>query len=103
MPLRLRHLAPLLRVGRHAAPLPPRHRHPAAYREALAQAQQLRTVGRGGAFGVWEEAGPTNVGGRISDIEFAPSAPDVVYASAATGGVFRSDDAGFTWSPIFDD
>ncbi len=76
---------------------------PAALREALAEAQGLRAEARGGPFGAWQEAGPTNVGGRISDIEFAPSAPDVVYASPATGGVFRSDDAGFTWTPIFDD
>ena len=76
---------------------------PAAYREALGQARAMRAAARGGGFGAWEMAGPTNVGGRISDIEFAPSAPDTVYASAATGGVYRSEDAGFTWTPIFDD
>ncbi|MEM1042181.1 MAG: T9SS type A sorting domain-containing protein [Bacteroidota bacterium] len=76
---------------------------PAAMREALDAAQALRAEARGGPFGAWEQAGPTNVGGRVSDIEFAPSAPDVVYASPATGGVFRSEDAGFTWAPIFDD
>ncbi len=76
---------------------------PAAYRDALAEAHALRTASRGGGFGAWEQAGPTNVGGRISDIEYAPSNPDIVYAAAATGGVYRSEDEGFTWSPIFDD
>ena len=76
---------------------------PNAYRDALAQAHALRDASRGGGFGAWEQAGPTNVGGRISDIEYAPSDPEIVYASAATGGVYRSGDEGFTWSPIFDD
>ncbi|MDX1532456.1 MAG: hypothetical protein R3362_13075 [Rhodothermales bacterium] len=76
---------------------------PNAYGEALQQARALRQRARSGLFGAWEEAGPTEIGGRISDVEFAPSAPDRVYASAATGGVFRSDDAGFTWVPVFDD
>jgi photosystem II stability/assembly factor-like uncharacterized protein len=48
-------------------------------------------------------AGPTNIGGRISDIEFNPKDPNIVYAGAATGGVFKSTDMGLTWFPVFDD
>ncbi|MEM8557475.1 MAG: T9SS type A sorting domain-containing protein [Bacteroidota bacterium] len=83
----------------------PHFQHDAeAFRAAHAQALQMREATRMGAdFGAWEQAGPTNVGGRITSIAFAESAPDVVYAGAATGGAFKSLDAGRTWTPIFDD
>ncbi len=50
----------------------------------------------------WTFAGPVNIGGRITDIEFNPQNPDIVYCSAATGGVFKSTDKGETWLPVFD-
>jgi len=51
----------------------------------------------------WEFVGPTNIGGRIVDIEFNPQSPNIVYAASATGGVFKSTDTGQNWFPIFDD
>ncbi len=51
----------------------------------------------------WEFVGPTNIGGRVVDIEFNPNNPNIVYAAAATGGVFKSIDMGVNWLPIFDD
>lgn len=76
---------------------------PTAYQAALAERANLQQAAKTSAFGTWEFAGPTNVGGRISDIEFNPKDPEVVYAGAATGGVFKSIDMGLTWQPIFDD
>ena len=35
----------------------------------------------------WSEAGPTNVGGRITALAVHPSATNIVYAGAALGGV----------------
>lgn len=52
---------------------------------------------------VWEFAGPTNVTGRVSDIEFNTLNPNIVYAGAATGGVFKSTNMGATWFPVFDE
>lgn len=51
----------------------------------------------------WEFAGPLNVGGRVSDLEYDPNNPNIIYAGAATGGVFKSTDAGLTFFPVFDD
>lgn len=74
-----------------------------AYKEAYAAVDELRRVSKAGmAAEKWELAGPTNVGGRITDVEFDPLDPDIVYASAATGGVFKSTDKGETWRAVFD-
>ena len=51
----------------------------------------------------WEFEGPTNIGGRITDVEMHPSSMDIIYAGTASGGIFKSEDRGENWSPIFDD
>jgi photosystem II stability/assembly factor-like uncharacterized protein len=47
--------------------------------------------------------GPAGMSGRIAVIEAAASDPSLVYVGAATGGVWRSTNAGLTWTPVFDD
>ncbi|MEW6981831.1 WD40/YVTN/BNR-like repeat-containing protein [Colwelliaceae bacterium 6471] len=47
--------------------------------------------------------GPAATSGRISDIEAVISDPNIIYASAASGGVWKSVNAGVTWQPIFDE
>jgi len=51
----------------------------------------------------WEFAGPTNIGGRVTDIEMPASSMDIMYFGAASGGVFKSIDGGNNFDPIFDD
>ncbi|MBN1272292.1 MAG: hypothetical protein JXB26_08480 [Candidatus Aminicenantes bacterium] len=51
----------------------------------------------------WREIGPANCGGRITDIEAVEADPRIIYAGAATGGVWKTTNAGITWKPIFDD
>ncbi|UCE41649.1 MAG: hypothetical protein JSV17_01265 [Candidatus Aminicenantes bacterium] len=51
----------------------------------------------------WREIGPANPGGRITDIEGVESNPYIIYAGAATGGIWKTTNAGTTWEPIFDD
>jgi len=46
--------------------------------------------------------GPALTSGRIIDLAISPAAPRTWYVAAASGGVWRSDNAGTTWSPIFD-
>lgn len=52
---------------------------------------------------VWEPAGPVNIGGRLSDVEMHPSDFETIYAGAASGGVYKSIDAGQNWTAVFDD
>lgn len=51
----------------------------------------------------WREIGPANPGGRITDIEGVDSNPAIIYAGAATGGIWKTTNAGTTWESIFDD
>ncbi|MCP3939248.1 MAG: glycosyl hydrolase [Actinomycetia bacterium] len=47
--------------------------------------------------------GPAFMGGRIADIAIHPSRPNTWYVAVGSGGVWRTDNAGITWIPLFDD
>ena len=47
--------------------------------------------------------GPALMSGRINDLENHPTNARILYAGTAGGGVWRSNDGGATFSPIFDD
>lgn len=47
--------------------------------------------------------GPAGMSGRVAALEATPSDPRIVYAGAATGGVWKSLNSGLTWTPVFDD
>ena len=49
------------------------------------------------------EIGPAVMSGRISDLENHPIDPMIIYAGSAGGGVWKSNDAGTTFYPVFDD
>src|SRR5258708_4282382 len=48
----------------------------------------------------WRDIGPFR-GGWSTCVEGVPGRPDLFYFGAAVGGVWRSDDAGRTWDPLF--
>jgi len=50
----------------------------------------------------WRSIGPANMTGRVVDIEANPQNPKVIFVSFATGGLWRSINAGTTWEPVFD-
>jgi photosystem II stability/assembly factor-like uncharacterized protein len=70
----------------------PRH----AYDVAAAQAAQLPTTG-----GAWNLLGPSNIGGRVVDIALDPLHADTLYIATASGGLWRSTDAGATFAPAW--
>lgn len=47
--------------------------------------------------------GPAIMGGRVSEIAVDPEDPATFYVGLATGGVWKTADAGGTFSPLFDD
>ena len=49
----------------------------------------------------WRNIGPANMAGRVTDIDAVESNPAIVYVAAASGGVWKSVNAGTTWEPIF--
>lgn len=71
-----------------------------AMTEGMKQAQLMPE--RKGEY-TWELVGPTNIGGRITDIEFHEDNAEVVYVGAATGGVFKTENSGDSWTNIFID
>lgn len=49
----------------------------------------------------WRSVGPRNLGGRIKALAAHPTKPDIVYAGAASGGVWKSMDGGHTWEALW--
>ncbi|MDH4002708.1 MAG: hypothetical protein OEU52_15790, partial [Xanthomonadales bacterium] len=47
--------------------------------------------------------GPALMGGRIADIEVHPQHGNTWYVAVGSGGVWKTENAGVTWTPIFDE
>lgn len=73
----------------------------ASYYAAVAWATG-QTAARGGGALEWTLAGPTNVGGRITDLAMHGSDLQTIYAATASGGIWKSSNAGVNWAPISD-
>ena len=50
----------------------------------------------------FREIGPAAMGGRIDDFAVLESNPSTVYAGTASGGLWKTLNAGTTWTPLFD-
>ncbi len=47
--------------------------------------------------------GPAGMSGRVTSIDAVYSNPDIIYLGTASGGVWKTENSGTTWKPIFDD
>jgi photosystem II stability/assembly factor-like uncharacterized protein len=70
-----------------------------------ARAQERRPEARGGPpefkYLRFRSIGPA-AGGRVCRAVGIPGNPNIYYAAASAGGIWKTTDAGLTWKPIFD-
>lgn len=73
--------------------------------------QKMRTKSGAVQQGDWYCYGPVNVGprngtkrdgGRVRDIEFHPTDPNTYFVSCFKSGLFKTTDAGMSWTPLTD-
>jgi len=50
----------------------------------------------------WRSIGPSNMSGRVADVEGVPGNPNIVYVGSASGGVWKTTNGGNSWTPIFE-
>jgi hypothetical protein len=63
---------------------------------------EVKPEGAGLASSSWVWLGPGNVGGRIRCILTDPSNANNLWAGSASGGIWRTTNAGGSWSPVDD-
>jgi photosystem II stability/assembly factor-like uncharacterized protein len=75
-----------------------------ALQRAATQALSLEetATAANGTGNTWQLVGPTNIGGRLVDVAIDPVLADTVYIAAASGGIWKSTDAGDTFSEAWD-
>lgn len=76
---------------------------PEIYRAEMKKAQEMNQQSSRKQDFEWELVGPTNIGGRITDIEMPLGQSDIMYIGAATGGIFKTENAGGSWEQLFYD
>jgi photosystem II stability/assembly factor-like uncharacterized protein len=65
--------------------------------QAMAQASPFKQMS-------WQFLGPTNISGRVTDVAVVtPRGKSyTMYVATATGGLWKTDNDGVTWAPVFD-
>src|SRR5690348_7696089 len=47
--------------------------------------------------------GPSGMSGRITTIDGLADHPNTIYIGSASGGVWKTENGGAAWTPVFDD
>ncbi|MBM3907899.1 MAG: glycosyl hydrolase [Gemmatimonadetes bacterium] len=76
---------------------------PAAALCAASLSAQAPTAATAAASLTWRGIGPAVMSGRISDLAVHPKDKATWYVAAGSGGVWKTTNAGTTFTPIFDD
>ncbi len=52
----------------------------------------------------WQFVGPTNISGRMSDVEVVSPKGEsyTIYVAGASGGIWKTENEGTTWKPVFE-
>jgi photosystem II stability/assembly factor-like uncharacterized protein len=70
---------------------------------AVAQSEDQAAMSSGTFDGLeLRSIGPALMSGRIADIEIVPDDPATWYVAVGSGGVWKTVNAGTTWTPVFD-
>lgn len=79
------------------------------YKKGLIRKQKLKAnhlaaygPAPAGAGTPWISIGPRNINGRVKSIAVHPTNATIIYAGAASGGVWKSADGGQSWYPLWD-
>lgn len=72
------------------------------YLQAVRQARDLHAAAGRSDYS-WVFAGPTNIGGRITDIEIPGESFNTVFVAAASGGILKTTNNGASWTNVFSD
>ncbi len=63
---------------------------------------ELKTSPEQPRLGTWASLGPGNIGGRTRTIIINPDNPNIMYAAGVAGGIWKTTNAGASWTPISD-
>ena len=75
-----------------------------SYLEARRQASLQRKSASSRSYDFdWKFEGPTNIGGRITDLAIHPDDLNTILIGAASGGILKSTDGGESWTNTFTD
>ena len=76
---------------------------------ATAVASATALIGQTGSTDDWlrkfefRSVGPSLTSGRLSDVAIDPKNPNVWYVAASAGNLWKTENRGNTWTPIFDE
>ena len=69
---------------------------------AIAQGDTPEAIGKAVDGLALRSIGPALMGGRIADIAVSPTAPSTWYVAAGSGNLWKTENSGITWQPVFD-
>lgn len=75
----------------------------AAQTAAKNAGKKTEGIGAGTFAGLaWRSIGPAHTSGRIADFAVNPGNPKQYFVGVASGHIWKTDNAGITWTPVFD-